>query len=73
MYAIRSYYGHGTLFDWPDRLAGLPIQHEQEGRLGWLCQRPDRAPVHFHIEQYRRARQIGVPDAVVNGLIMPPA
>ena len=62
---------HRPLFDRPDRLAGFAIEDEQERLLGWLRQRLDAAAVQRHVEQDRRARQVVVPEAVMDRLVVP--
>ena len=62
---------HCAFFNRPDRLAGFAVQHKQEGALGGLCQRLDGAAFCLHVEQHRCRRQIVVPQAVMNGLVVP--
>ena len=62
---------HGPFFNRPDRCAGFAIQDEEERLLGWLGQRLDAAAVQRHVEQDGRAREVVVPQAVMDGLVVP--
>src|SRR5439155_1362755 len=62
---------HRPLVDRPDRLPGHPIEHVHPGLFGGLCDRFDRPSVDRNVNKDWRARDVHVPDAVVNELEMP--
>ena len=53
--------------------AGLAIEDVEKSLLGRLRHRLDRPAVHGDVDQDRRARDVVVPDAVVDELIVPDA
>ncbi len=60
-----------TLFDGPDRLAGGPIEDEDEALLGDLRDRLDGSPVHDDVDEVGRGGQVVVPEPVVDDLEVP--
>ena len=58
-------------FDRPDGLPGDAIQDEEEALLGRLRQRLDRPAVNGDVHQDGRARDVPVPDAVMDRLVVP--
>ena len=62
-----------ALFDRPHRLAGLAIEHEHEALLGRLRDRRDLLAVDGDVDQDRRARDVVVPDRMVDELEVPDA
>ena len=59
------------LFDRPHRLAGHAIEDVEEALLGRLRDRLDRLSVHRDVREDRRARNVVVPDRVVDELEVP--
>ena len=64
---------NGALLDRPHRLAGLAIEDVEKTLLGRLRERFDRATVDFDVGEDRCARNVHVPDAVMNELEVPTA
>ena len=62
---------NGTLFDRPQRTAGVALQHEQESMLARLRHDVDIAAVVPDRQQLRRGRQVVVPQVVMHGLEVP--
>ena len=62
---------HRPLLDRPDRLAGGAIEHVEPALLGRLRDGLDHAAVDGDVGENRRARDVHVPDAVVDELVVP--
>ena len=64
-------FWHRTFLDWPDRLASYAIEGIQESLLRRLGKSFDGAAVACDIDQHRSARNVEIPDAMVDQLIVP--
>ena len=64
---------HGPLFNRPDRLAIRAIEHVEQRLFGWLGDRFDSPSLDRDVGEDRRAREIVVPETVVNRLEVPHA
>ena len=64
---------HRALLDRPDRLAGDPVEHVGERLLGHLRHGLDLPAVDGDVDERRRGRDVVVPDAVVDELVVPDA
>ncbi len=60
-----------TLFDRPDRFARHPIEHEREGLLRQLDHGLDWRTIHGDVGEDGSGRQVIVPQAMVNELVVP--
>ena len=58
-------------FDRPHRFSVRTIEHVQPTLLGRLHHRLDLTSIHGEVREDRRARDIHVPDAVMNELVVP--
>ena len=71
---LAGHFGrrHGQLDDRPGRVAGLPVEDIEERLLGRLRQSTDRLAVDDDVGEHGRGREVEVPEAVVDGLEVPP-
>src|ERR1700722_540743 len=64
-------FGGRSLWNRPNRLAGLPVEHKNIGLLGRLCERFDDLAFDRNVEENRRAGNITVPKTMMLRLIVP--
>src|SRR5215469_3017946 len=65
-------FRHGAFFHRPDGLAVGAIESVQDALLGGLSYGFDGPPVYKNVDQHGRARNVKIPDAVMDQLVMPP-
>src|SRR5262249_19584427 len=63
--------GNGPHFDGPDRLAGDSVEDETESGLSDLRHGFDGLAIDLDIAQDRRSRQVVIPQAMMDRLVMP--
>ena len=62
---------HRPLLDWPHRLSRDSVEGEHKTLLGDLGHRLDRSSVNRDVEKVGRRRQVVVPQAMVDELVVP--
>src|SRR5579864_3110916 len=62
---------NGAFFHWPDRLAVFAIENVKECLFGWLRYGFHRLAVNGDVGENRSARDVHIPYAVMNELIVP--
>ena len=62
---------HLALFDRHDRLAGLAVEHEQHAVGSHGGDELARTPADLRVVEHRRLRDVGFPDVMPNGLVVP--
>jgi len=69
--AVRGPLRNAALFDRPNRLAAIAVEHEHEPLLGRLDHHVAHALAGVDPRQRRLRRQIVIPDIVMHGLERP--
>src|ERR1051326_68396 len=62
---------HRPFLDRPNRLTGHAVEYVEEGLLGGLRDRLDGLSIDSDVDEHRRTRDVHVPDAVVDKLVVP--